>query len=252
MAKLSELKQSLGIKLLQLGASGVGKTHRAIDIGLRYGNVCVLDFDMNLSRMVPNLEAKGQIDKVEFETFINPGDEKACTVNGVLDLKKLDAKRYDNLRKYCSEIRLKPELSFQTLILDTSTFLNSMLYEALMSDPVYGNPTNALKMFGELGGRMTQIIKELSALPCNFILNAHEQITANGVFEIIGKGNSAALWEKMFSERHRIMTSPKSLIPRVKAAMADGLVTGSTSMVDADGFLKPESISMFDSIAYKK
>jgi hypothetical protein len=252
MAKLSDLKQTLGIKLLQLGASGVGKTYRAIEIGLRYGNVCVLDFDRNISRMVPLLTSKGVLDKVEFETFITPEMEKACTSSGTLNLRKLDDNRLFALRQYCTEVRAKAELPFQTLVIDTSTFLNDMIFEALLNDPVYGNPSNTLKMYGELGGRMSQIIKELSALPCNFILNAHEQINGQGEYEILGKGNSAGLWSLAFAEKHRIMSTPKSLVPRVKAGMAPNLVTGSPHLLDPEGFLKPEAISMFDSIAYKK
>jgi hypothetical protein len=252
MAKLSDLQQSLGIKLLQLGASGVGKTYRALDIGLRYGNVCVLDFDRNLSRMVPHLTAIGKVDAVEFEVFYTPEDEKACTVNGVLDLRKLDSIRYANLKKYCTTVRALPVLPYQTLIVDTSTFLNDLIIEALQADPYFGNPSNMLKMFGELTTRMCQVVKELASLPCNFILNAHEQLNNNGQFEIIGKGRGSDYWEKTFAERHRIMSSPKSLVPRVKAAMSEGLVTGSPRFLDAEGFFKPEAIGMFDSIAFKK
>jgi hypothetical protein len=252
MAKLNELQQTLGIKLLQLGASGVGKTYRALEIGLRYGTVCVLDFDQNLSRMVPLLKERGVDGQVEFEIFYTKKDVDTCTVNGVLDSRKLDAVKYNNLKNYCTKMRQLPVFPYQTLIVDTSTFLNDLIIEALHADPYYGNPSNMLKMFGELSTRMCQILKELSSLPCNFILNAHEQINHNGVHEIVGKGKGSDFWEKTFAERHRIVSNPKSLVPRVRAAMADGLVTGSPKLLDADGFFKPGELSMFDDIAIKK
>ena len=100
---------------------------------------------------------------------------------------------------------------------------------------------------------MTKIMQEIQKMKVNFIMNCHEKVLESGATEIIGKGNSSDIWAGLFTEKHRLTTRPKSLVPRVKAAMSDGLVTSRTDLLDGDGFFKeatPEGL--FDMIAVRR
>jgi hypothetical protein len=233
MKLLSEYTTPPGFTLLQLGASGVGKSHRALHIALRYGPVMVLDYDKNISRMYEKLQAKNALDKVML-----------CD--------EADMYSFEKLERYLRLEAKKPKLDYATIIVDTATFLNSAMHEELTKHSYFGDSKNVLKMFGELGTRMTKIQELIASLPVNFIMNAHEKFNEGGQAEIVGHGKSSDMWSKRFGEKHRLMTRPKSLIPRVKAAMSDGLVTSYTDRLDADGFFKDDQANdMFDNIAYK-
>jgi hypothetical protein len=53
--------------------------------------------------------------------------------------------------------------------------------------------------------------------------------------------------------RDKGLDAPKSLVPSVKGAMSDGLVTSRTDLLDADGFFKDAAANeLFDEIAYKR
>jgi hypothetical protein len=234
MKSLSSFTTPPGFKLLQLGQSGVGKSHRALDIALRYGPVLVLDYDKNISRMFQDLKKKDALDKVLLcDDAVMYG--------------------YAEFEKFFKAEASKKDLSYASVLIDTATFLSDAFYEELTKHSYFGNPSNTLKLYGELGARMTKAVKLIGDLPVNFIINAHEKLLDNGSYDIIGKGSSADVWSKMFGEKHRLITRPKSLVPRVKGAMSDGLVTSRTDLLDADGFFKDAAANeLFDEIAYKR
>lgn len=253
MKAISELSNQLGIKLLQRGASGVGKTHRALQIALQYGPVLVLDFDGNVQRNVPLITKLDKTALVMVEDFLLDSDAQTFKVNGIMDTAKRDAERVTRISKFVTESLMKDSLEFATIIVDTSTSLSELIFNSLKSHPIWGQRKETMGMYGELGEITKKLYKDLAALPVNLIVNAHEEVDGNGVFQIVGHGKSASMWEKPFADKHRIIPGQKTLVPKVRAAMAEGLVCGNAALLDADGFIKSEHIvSMFDDIAIRK
>lgn len=237
------------LELLQRGMSGSYKSRASLRMGLRWGSVLVIDLDGNFSGLQSMIPTE-LVDEVSVTQFIDEKDKVAATVNGKLDIDKLGAAQFNNLQKWIGENYNKPNCEFNTIVIDTYTQLAVLAEKAAMQIPENLDPKNALKKFGWIKKEITELVIRLKHMPCNLIVNAHEEIK-DGQFSIVGIGSAHEVWTTMINEKHRMKWAQDGKLV-VQVSGSEGLKTSNANLADAKGTIDFKvAMGMFDKVAKK-
>ena len=147
------------LKIVQIGESGSGKTHRALS-AIDFGPMFFFDCDNKLSNYASSEKlTEEQLSKID---FITPQSTSEI-------ITKLD-----------ELARMGDTIKYATIVLDTFSRWNEMVVE---------------EIYNELGGKMNipgwtkakminaRFLKKIFSLPCNVIINAHLAEKENAVGE---------------------------------------------------------------------
>lgn len=241
MKKLSDTQgQRNGFKLLQIGESGAGKTHRSLTAAA-FGPVYVIDLDRKL---------EGYVDKL-------PNDTKAKIL---YDTPDTAAETLDCLAKARSK---KAEIA--TLVLDTWTRWHQIAQDTHLDlnkakRTVAESPLGAIEQltqpdWGAIKRINYKFLMELLSLPFNIIINTHvgraiDQM-GNQVFTVGTTGSFGQEMPQFFQETHQCYIDMNGKY-KVKALRSNKMVANSALRPDnfeANGNLKVEDLSVFRNIA---
>ena len=162
-----EIMLDSNTRLLLQGASGSGKTSLGGKCtrydGLR--PLHVLDFDLRIASLRTTLDA-GDLDHLTYEEFRDGALPGKAWQDAVLWLNKM-------LLAYKKEDPALP----RTIMLDSLTYaLRSAMVGVLHTD---GKPTDTMPYqdhYGKMGAKGIDFISKLTSLPCNIIVNVHDDI----------------------------------------------------------------------------
>lgn len=232
--KLSDLNdsQTLPLRLLQIGDTGVGKSYRAAD-ATRWGKVYVFDFDGKINLLCRTLKAE-QKPLIEFDHYTN--------TTAALSFAE-------------SLLKNNP---YTTIIVDTISVFNDMAEEEAKRR--FNTPLD-----GKLGYEGWDYIRNicnmfyfgfLHKLTCNVIVNCHieksKDIEGKEVLSPAGRGGFiGSLPRRMTDTQYLTFAMGKFLI---KPKKSDKIATNSyvdPSSIDAAGNLKVNDLSVFDKWAVK-
>lgn len=253
------------LKLIQIGKPGAGKTTRALK-ATRWGNVMVFDFDDKLGTMKSQL-SEADRPKVFFNSYKLTAGCETDAINAFLaDLSDLEALAAEG----------KP-LPFATLVLDTWTswemfyipFLldqNSQTKTSKGAQDVVRNTIDTgsgvinvpnLQDYGTIRTAQQKIVRRLTNLPCNIIMNFHEgtgedQATKVKMNTLATIGSIRDTITASVDEVHRLSsTDGKTYKARIHQSIQWSMLR--TKLPQTVGpELVNDDLSVFDDFAYKQ
>jgi len=235
MPNLNNIDNIKKFKLLQLGESGVGKTTRALS-ATRFGRVFLFDFDDKLSQLAPKIPEE-QRKLIDFETF----DTFDQANNRLAELT-------DEFNKGTNP--------YSTIIVDTW----SRWHDLAIEKQKVLNPRRKKFEFEDWGAVKNynrQFINDIRSLPCNLIVNTHvgmkESASGDVVLTVSTTGSFGRDLPQYFQETHFMEYDLGKF--RVKAMQSSRLVANTglpVDFYDNKGYLKTNTLEIFDQIAYRK
>jgi hypothetical protein len=257
-----ELKDALknrGIRLLQYGDSGVGKSIRASEAA-RWGKVQYHDFDeqtQNLASYLTEVYPE-RVDKIEVITYAGLPD----------------AKKWERFDKTLTVLEAGTH-DIKTLVIDSYTRFENVYFNFLASvyNPAtgsFGTPRKTVKIgqgdelilpgtndYFILAAAVKKITGRLKDLQVNVIVNAHvrdyienrQQIVSQGTIQAAGQ--IRAFLPTEFTEFHRLFVDDYGK-HRVQAKPSRyWLAKTSLTNIPQNGILKDGSLEVFDERAIK-
>lgn len=250
-----------GIRLIQYGDSGVGKTVRASEAA-RWGTLEIHDFDQQSDNLIRYLTAKdpNRLSQIRFISY-----------SGKTNKQKVDsfAARIRGL----ADLRQKGKLpDIATLVVDSYTTLEQLYSEYLAplytpSNTGFGQPRQEVEVGGEkltmmgsmdysvLATTMKKVFDRFKDTGINIIVNCHERDpmeSKKGIKQgsIKAAGQIRDMMPTEFNEVHRLFVDQNSQ-HRVQAK-PNAMYMCKTSMasVPSNGILGDNSLSIFDSSAF--
>ena len=170
------------LKLVQLGESGSGKTHRALT-ATDFGPMYIFDCDGKLENYANSgLLTDNQLSLIEFDYVKNSAQVMA------------------KLREFKS---MGDKLPHATIVLDTFSRWNEILISEITE---VSKKKMQIQDWGELKNINAKFLKELFSLPCNIIINAHLAEKENAVGELAftagGAGSASQMLPEFVDECH--------------------------------------------------
>lgn len=239
--KLSDTEKTKNFKLLQVGESGAGKTHRALTATV-FGPVFFIDTDDKVRGFASKLD-NAQKELVEFHTCRNAKDV-------------MEAVKYarDNIDK------------FATIVFDTW----SRWHDFCMDAHVELNPAKRPTVKNELGATVAQLtmpdwgaIKQLNkkmllhllSLDANIIVNTHVgKATGADDRQVLTVGTTGSFGQEMpqyFPETHYLYINMDGKF-RVKGKRAQNIIANSSlqdDLFDSAGNFKDDTLNVFKEVA---
>lgn len=258
--KLKDALAGRGLRLIQYGDSGVGKTVRASQAA-RWGKVEYHDFDDQTQNLAAYLMAKhpDRVDQIEVVSYAGLSD----------------AEKWAKFDKRLAQIE-RGETDIQTLVIDSYTRFETVYFNFLAS--VYNPPTGGFGTprktietgkddtlvlpgtndYAILAAAVKKLTGRLKDCKINIIVNAHVREPQPGSRGEAGKpgclaasGQIRAFLPTEFTEYHRLFVDNYGK-RRVQATTAMGYCA-KTALTDvpANGILKTNSLEVFDDRAVK-
>lgn len=171
------------LKIVQIGESGSGKTHRALS-ALQYGPMFFFDCDNKLA----NYASSGKLTDQQLEQvdFMVPKSTSEI-LNQIAILEKAGE-----------------SIKFATIVLDTFSRWNELVIEELI-EKNNGQPLR-IQDWGTVKVINARFLKRIFSLPCNVIINAHLAEKENAVgesgFTAGGSGSAAQMLPEFVDECH--------------------------------------------------
>lgn len=231
--KITEVK-SKGLRLMQLGESGSGKSHRAAD-ATRWGRVYFFDFD-------------GKIDNL--------------TRSGVLKPEQLALIEYDTWEDTAAASKFADELlksnPYQTVVIDTSSTFNNMVEREMRAK---NKVAVTAKSSYEEWAAVLNICRDffenkILRLNCNVIINSHvkvrEQMAGEEKLDAAGAGSYAITIKNLMSDSQYLFSRLGK--PVVQVSKNDKIAINSPvdpKFVTPNGTLTVSDLSVFDGVAIK-
>lgn len=258
--KLKDALEGRGLRLIQYGESGVGKTVRASEAA-RWGKVEYHDFDDQTQNLAAYLMAKhpDRVDRIEIISYAG----------------LTDAEKWAKFDKRLTELA-DSETDVKTLVIDSYTRFEHIYFNFLASvynPPTggYGTPRKNIKTgkddtlvlpgtndYAILAAAVKKLTGRLKDLKINIIVNAHVREPSPGNKGEAGKpgclaasGQIRAFLPTEFTEYHRLYVDNYGK-RRVQAQTAMGY-SAKTALTDVpqNGVLKTNSLEVFDDRAVK-
>lgn len=235
---LNNIEEIKKFELMQTGDTGHGKTTRALT-AVRFGPMFIFDFDGKIQGATRNMKED---------------DKKKVFINSYKD--KTFEQAYEDL-KGIKALFDKGEKPFATIVIDTFTILNEKAFIKAMGKKLDVKGSKAsFDEWGVIGVDLLNFFNILYSLPCNIIVNCHvaktEDATGKAVLGVEGQGSFKNKIAKRMTDSHYLLFQNGKYV--VRARNSDSVPANSClpdSMIDQNGLLKVNDLSIFDNYAYK-
>lgn len=223
--------------LLQNGDSGAGKTTRALT-ATQFGPVLIRDYDGKVEAALRHFPE--ELSLVKENIFVQPMSE--LTVEDIIEeTQKL--------------VKQKATLPYATIVEDTYTLMNNLMYSALKER------YSGFDLYGRLKDAIIDIYDALWKLPCNLIVNCHPQVvevedagsTQGKTTGVQGNGRAFESLFRRFSDQQFIKrTDTKNIVVLKNSATYSVNTSVDPKWINPKGYATTFGLEIFESVAYKK
>lgn len=234
LLEVKKTKKGSRFKLVQIGESGSGKTHRMLTAS-QFGPMYIFDVDGKIENYAQSgLLTDEQLGAVEFDLYSN-------TSQIVTKLKQF--------------LAMKDKVPYATVCLDTFSRWNEMVVKELWDKN--GGKMN-IPSWSEVKLINTQFLKDLFSLPCNIIINAHlgekENALGESYFTAGGAGASSQMLPEFVDECHYLFIKKPDNTHMVQGKGSGKLTVVKSLLKDQlEGLnFKSSDLSIFEKFAYVK
>jgi len=225
--------------LINLGASGAGKTTRSLT-ATQFGPILVRDYDGKLQgclRQIPE-SLSDQID--------------------VSKVSRLDCRdwTYEQLLKHTIELKKAAEkgnLPFATIIEDTFTNFSDIIYKSIFPDETKLFERDTMQKWGKVRHRADAIFSILQSIPCNIIINCHVREDENGYpIGPEGKGGFRDMLKAKVTDMHYVTLENGKNMVRVRNSNRPPVNSNvDPKWINPKGFATEFGLKILGDYAYK-
>lgn len=228
---VKKTKKASRFKLVQIGESGSGKTHRMLT-ATQFGKMFVFDMDGKLE----NYAQAGNMTDAQLANIDFCQPKTSSEVMAKL-------KEFKNKRE---------NLEYATIVLDTFSRWNELLIQEITDKT---GKKMQIQDWGVLKSDNARFIKELFSLPCNIIINAHiaekENAVGESSFTAGGSGSASQMLPEYVDECHYLFIQKPNNIHKVQGKGSGKLTIVKTLLKDqVEGLnFKVSDLSIFEKFA---